>query len=236
MPTTKPLPLEEAKAPTSYTDAQTLHDSLEEAKLAVMADCEFVLRTIPDKNAGINYRYVSEKELIRVLRPAMLKHGLALRPTSVVQLSADSWTTKSGGVSHRLRITVTYKLTALLKSGKVEEQEIMTVGEGADTGDKAAGKTMTSAYKYALRETFMIESTDDPDQWASQEVVSQASSIDQTLKESFFRFEGAVMSAKTVEDLEKFKARYEAKGFDKVHLDKLNEHYEKRLASLTEAS
>ena len=38
----------------------------------------------------------------------------------------------------------------------------MSSGEGSDTGDKASNKALTGAYKYALRQTFCIETGDDP--------------------------------------------------------------------------
>ena len=40
---------------------------------------------------------------------------------------------------------------------------VKVLGDGADTGDKASYKAMTGAMKYALRQTFVIETGDDPD-------------------------------------------------------------------------
>ncbi len=45
--------------------------------------------------------------------------------------------------------------------------DVMAPGEGADAGDKSSPKAATGAYKYALRQTFLIETGDDPDKDAS---------------------------------------------------------------------
>ena len=47
--------------------------------------------------------------------------------------------------------------------------DVTAVGEGSDAGDKGANKAMTGLYKYALRQTFCIETGDDPDKFASEE-------------------------------------------------------------------
>jgi hypothetical protein len=44
---------------------------------------------------------------------------------------------------------------------------LATLGEGLDRGDISINKAATSAYKYALRQTFCIETSDDPDNFSS---------------------------------------------------------------------
>jgi hypothetical protein len=59
---------------------------------------------------------------------------------------------------------VTYRLTHA-SSGESEDCQVL--GEASDAGDKAAPKALTGAYKYFLRQTFLIETGDDPDRYAS---------------------------------------------------------------------
>ena len=47
--------------------------------------------------------------------------------------------------------------------------DIDTYGDGLDTGDKAPGKAMTYADKYALMKAYKISTGDDPDKEASPE-------------------------------------------------------------------
>ena len=47
--------------------------------------------------------------------------------------------------------------------------DVPILGEASDVGDKASNKAMTAALKYALRQTFLIETGDDPDKHPSGE-------------------------------------------------------------------
>ena len=46
---------------------------------------------------------------------------------------------------------------------------VAAIGEGMDSGDKGFPKAQTNALKYALRQSFLIETGDDPDKYASTE-------------------------------------------------------------------
>ena len=61
-----------------------------------------------------------------------------------------------------LRIETTYKFVNI--ENPEESIEITTYGDGIDTQDKAPGKAMTYADKYALLKAYKIITGDDPDQ------------------------------------------------------------------------
>jgi hypothetical protein len=61
-----------------------------------------------------------------------------------------------------LRIETTYRFVNIEKPE--EYIEITTYGDGIDTQDKAVGKAMTYADKYALLKAYKIITGDDPDQ------------------------------------------------------------------------
>ena len=44
-----------------------------------------------------------------------------------------------------------------------EELSVRVAGEGADAGDKAPYKAMTGALKYALLQSFLLSTGDDPE-------------------------------------------------------------------------
>ena len=52
--------------------------------------------------------------------------------------------------------------------------DIVSYGDGIDTMDKAPGKAMTYADKYALMKAYKISTGDDPDQYASPDKVQAA--------------------------------------------------------------
>ena len=62
-------------------------------------------------------------------------------------------------------ITITYKIVAIEDGSSID---IQVAGGGHDSTDKKTYKALTGAYKYALRQTFMIETGDnDPDKTPS---------------------------------------------------------------------
>ncbi len=215
-----------------YIEEQVRHKTMTEAKLAVMRDVSYAKKTVPQPGSGINYNFLSESELLLVLRPAMVHHGLTLRPVRYEQLTADSWNSKSGSVQHRCRLLGTFELTAALEGDKEATETVCAVGEGADTSDKAAGKAMTAAQKYALRQAFLMESGTDPDKHASQEVMSLASSMGKEKEEAYNRFVGALSVAESEEALNKLRASYRDRGFTEVHVHALNDLYDKTMSKI----
>lgn len=229
------LAMDGMSKPKEYLDEPVRWPSITAAKLAVMNDALYAKKTVPQQGSGISYSFLSESDLLVVLRPAMVKHGLTLRPVNITQLASDSWNSQAGKIQFRVRFAVTYEMTCLTESGKTESELIMSVGEGADTLDKAAGKAMTAAEKYALRQAFLIESGVDPDKYASQEVVSMAGSMDQEKEEAFLRFQGALKVAESPATLDKLRTSYSARGFSDKHVAALEELFAQGAARLAKS-
>lgn len=132
---------------------------LTKAVCAVMADVKNVEKT--GQNDFHRYAYASEADLLRALQPAMAQHGLMMAPVKI-DVSYVEETGKQGD-QVRCDAVVTYRLQHT--SG--ESIEVVALGQGSDKADKAAYKAMTGALKYALRQTFLIPTGDDPDKGAS---------------------------------------------------------------------
>jgi hypothetical protein len=137
--------------------------TLAAAKLEVMRSCPYVQK---HKTAGLTYSFAGEADLIASLRPALLRHGLSVAPVKVTVLEQGRYQTVKGSLLNHVLVAVVYRLTHAA-SGEAEECEVL--GEASDAGDKAAPKAMTGAMKYFLRQTFLIETGDDPDRSASEE-------------------------------------------------------------------
>jgi hypothetical protein len=135
--------------------------NLASAKLAVMAAVPYVRK---HKAEHLNYSFAGEADLIASLRPAMLANGLTVAPIGVAVLEQGRYQTLKGGLLNHVVAAVTYRLTHA-PSGESEDCQVL--GEASDAGDKAAPKALTGAYKYFLRQTFLIETGDDPDRYAS---------------------------------------------------------------------
>lgn len=141
------------------------HANIHEAKLAVMQEVEYVQKNGTMQGAA-RYKYVSVDDVIARLRPKMVEHGIHFAPTGMEILSSEPYETSNGKMMNHYVLGVTYRLSHA--SGTFEEG--YAIGEGSDNGDKACNKAMTAAKKYALLQSFCLETgEDDPDHDPSAE-------------------------------------------------------------------
>lgn len=108
----------------------------------------------------VQYAYYSENDLLNALRPLFKTNGLVIFPSGVKERVVETYETSRGNTQNH--VVATYQFTI----GHIDSGESVTVevqGEGADSGDKSVNKAATGAMKYALRQTFMVATGDDPD-------------------------------------------------------------------------
>lgn len=117
------------------------------------------------RNTQQGYAFAGEADLLAAIRPVMVAHGLALMPVKVVERVKSEFKTAKGSDMHRTDIVMRYMLAHT--SG--EYVFIEAAGDGMDSGDKDVPKAMTIAFKYALRESFAIETGNDPDKESPEE-------------------------------------------------------------------
>jgi hypothetical protein len=139
---------------------------------AIMKDVGYVQKEGRVQGGGANYRYAGEADLIRALRPAMVEHGVYCYVAGISNVEHETYETKSGGRMNLVRLVACVRFA---KGG--DWLDSYAIGEGTDSGDKAAAKALTGAYKYALRETFCIETGDDPDNTSSDTQERAAPSV-----------------------------------------------------------
>lgn len=137
---------------------------LEKARIKVMESVGYVQKH--GNNAQQNYRYASDADLLRVLRPAMVENGLTLTPSGI----DDAQITERRAANKQGHETINYITTAKvhfdLRHTSGEVQHVCVLAQGSDAMDKGAYKLMTGAIKYALRQSFLIETGDDPEKEA----------------------------------------------------------------------
>ena len=174
------------------------HDSLHEAQLAVMSAVPYVQK---QKTQGLNYTFASEAELIGKLHPAMRRHGITVRPSGITLLSEQEYQSKGGARMVNVRALVTFTF-----HHGTEEADVVVMSEAADSGDKASPKMMTMALKYALRQFFLIETGDDPDEKAHK----RAFEADQQYGERVKMASQAICDAQTNAELQKVLSKIHA--------------------------
>lgn len=142
------------------------HKNIYEAMLAVMNEVGYVQKDGEIRH-GANYKFASEAAFIQALRPSLMEHGIIVYPagSSAPTVWRETYETNKGGTMNLVTIRQGYKFHHVPSGTEIYVQ---AHGQGADSGDKAIGKAMTNALKYALRQGFLIETGDDPDYTPSE--------------------------------------------------------------------
>lgn len=142
------------------------------ALLAVMREVDYIHKESRVESGRISYSFAGESHFLRLVRPALLRHGLVFYPVDVfIQTSVDEVPSKYGPrVERSTKVVVQWNLVHV-ESG--ESLRVASAGEGCDGGDKATPKAMTIALKYALRQALLIETGDDPDRERPEHVAER---------------------------------------------------------------
>lgn len=141
------------------------------AILEVMNKVGYVQKGGRVTGGGANYSYAGEADLIAALRPAMLEAGIYMHVVSVTDIQRESFINAKGTHMMNTAVNLAIRFTHAPSGTYID---VGAAGEGTDSGDKSTPKSLTGAYKYALRQTFCIETGDDPDQQPSDEQVRAA--------------------------------------------------------------
>jgi len=107
-------------------------------------------------NERHNYNYVTAADLAGSVGDILAELGVIVIP----QLQSISTEPPRGSSERIARIVMNYRFVDA-RSG--EELSVRVACEGADAGDKAPYKAMTGALKYALLQSFLLATGDDPE-------------------------------------------------------------------------
>lgn len=126
---------------------------------------------VTDKSS---YKAVSERDVLDAVKPIEQKYRVFSLPISrkiIAQDVLEKVSEYNGKTSKTntlyMRIETTYRFYNI--DNPDEYIDTITYADGLDTGDKASGKAMTYADKYALMKAYKISTGDDPDKEASAE-------------------------------------------------------------------
>lgn len=125
-----------------------------------------------------SYKAVGEADVLAAVKPAEDKYGVYSFPVDreIIESSVLTTTNYQGQERKQqfMRLRTVYRFVNM---DKPEEYiEIATYGDGVDSQDKAPGKAMTYADKYALLKAYKIITGDDPDQKASEDLKGKTES------------------------------------------------------------
>ena len=129
-----------------------------------------------------SYKAVGEADVLEAVKPAEEKYGVYSYPveSEIVESGVITSETSYNGQTKKterqyMRLRRVYRFVNVDKPE--EYVEVATYGDGLDSGDKAPGKAMTYADKYALLKAYKITTGDDPDQKASEPMVGKENRV-----------------------------------------------------------
>ena len=145
-----------------------------EKMLAITSDLSAVAKNLTVGEGRSSYKAVGEADVLAAVKPLEAKYKIYSYPFMRQVIGENVMTTTStyNGNTKEInklfvRIETTYRFVNVEKPD--EYIDIVTYGDGVDAQDKAPGKAMTYADKYALLKAYKIITGDDPDQKASEE-------------------------------------------------------------------
>ena len=124
------------------------------------------------------YKAVSEADVLNAVKPIENELGIYSFPVDRKTLKEERLTFKNkfGDTENFvIRLETTYRFVNIDKPE--EFIDIKTYGDGVDSQDKAPGKAMTYADKYALLKAYKIQTGDDPDKNKSGKVSKETEEL-----------------------------------------------------------
>jgi ERF superfamily len=112
-------------------------------------------------NPRFNYNYVTAADIAGAVGNILAELGVVVVPR-LESISHEAARAQGRTeAEHVARVVMSYSFVDV---DTAEEITVKTAGEGSDTGDKAPYKAMTGALKYALLQSFLLATGDDPEE------------------------------------------------------------------------
>jgi hypothetical protein len=124
----------------------------------VMADVQKISKDSRNTQQNFNFRGIDA--VMNAVGPAFRTHGVVCVPMSVELLSDERYESKGGAHMRNVVLRIRWRFTG--PAG--DELEAESLGEAADSGDKAVPKAHSVAYRTVLLEALTIPTDEvDPD-------------------------------------------------------------------------
>jgi hypothetical protein len=111
-------------------------------------------------NPRFNYNYATAADIAGAVGDILAELGVVVVPR-LESISHEAVRPGRSEAEHVARVLMSYSFVDV---DTAEEITVKTAGEGLDSGDKAPYKAMTGALKYALLQSFLLATGDDPEE------------------------------------------------------------------------
>ena len=109
---------------------------------------------------GAGYMAVTHDAVTAMVRPSLIEHGIVIFPSLVSSRVADTGSTTGKGISI-IRYEGTYDVSFINAELPDERVVVRIESHALDQGDKAPGKAISYAVKYAMLKLFSLETGED---------------------------------------------------------------------------
>lgn len=157
-----------------------------------------------------SYKAVGEGDVLAAVKPLEETYRVYSYPAKRELVGAETFTKvktynnqTTESTTLFMRIKTTYRFVNI--DNPAEFVDIDTYGDGVDPQDKAPGKAMTYADKYALLKAYKITTGDDPDQNGSEDMgKGQKGDKEQNTEPSFKQLEALKKVKRSLADVAKY--------------------------------
>lgn len=147
-----------------------MSDNIFQRMSKITAEISAVAKNLEVGKGQSSYKAAGEADILAAVKPIEVKNGVYSYPIDreIVESGTIEKEYKDGkSVQLYMRIRVTYRFLCI--DNPESFIDIISYGDGVDAQDKAPGKAMTYADKYALMKAYKIITGDDPEQNHSEE-------------------------------------------------------------------
>ena len=156
---------------TKFNQKQT---NLYKKMFAVMNESKAIEKNMTVGTGKNSYKAVSEATMLNMVKPLFKKYNLIIFPIDAdikEIVNVYNKTDYDGKTSEAIRAITQTKVTyRIMDTDTGEFQDVVGLGNGADSQDKGAGKAFTYSLKAALSKTFLLFSGDDTDNDHSDDI------------------------------------------------------------------
>ena len=145
-------------------------DNIYKKMLAITNEIASVAKNLTVGYGGAGYKAVSEADVLAAVKPIECKYGIYSYPVNREIIESGEMVNGQKKQVY-LRVMTTYRFVNT--DNPTEYIDIISYGDGVDSQDKAPGKAMTYADKYALLKAYKIRTGEDTDQELSQPLESK---------------------------------------------------------------
>lgn len=194
----------------------------------ITADISRVAKNLEVGYGKSKYKAVGEADVLASVKPLEAQYGVYSYPVSREIIDSGVLTTKGYDGNEKnqmyMRIKTVYRFLCI--DNPESYLDIESFADGVDSQDKACGKAMTYADKYALMKAYKIITGDDPDQNMSEEL--KAKKRMQTAYPPRAEMEKFVAENYDEENLTKILNYYKVNSLGELKLEELIVAYNKK--------